>query len=101
MSRTTCTRWSQNARWPSTALTVHPAGISVRRSSSVAASTNMRIRSSDLRFASMKDRSTGISLEGEGVGTLVATGALLGDLHQHVVQQARRADPEPVRGHPG
>ena len=36
------------------------------------------------------------SVEREVVRVLVAAGALELDLHQHVVQQRRRAEPEPI-----
>src|SRR6185295_5237013 len=36
----------------------------------------------------------------EVVGRLVGAGALLADLHEHVVEQRRRAEPEEVGRHP-
>src|SRR5947208_15825641 len=42
----------------------------------------------------------GLLILGEVVFRLVGAGPLLGDLHQHVVEQARRAQSEPLRGHP-
>src|SRR5688572_13341578 len=40
------------------------------------------------------------SVQREVVGVLVATGPLELDLHEHVVEQRRGAEAEPVRRHP-
>src|SRR5260370_27129799 len=41
-----------------------------------------------------------ISVDREVVAGLVGARALLLDLHQHIVEQSRRAEPEPFWGHP-
>src|SRR5712692_4034387 len=41
-----------------------------------------------------------ISVDREVVAGLVSARALLLDLHQHVVEQSRRAEPEPFGSHP-